>query len=448
MVYRSWQTMLLLIVLGLYGFLFSLALAHPKPCDFASLYAALKLLVAKENPYVPFLAIDFSPQTMTTNLNPPFGLWLLTPLISVNYLTAFSLWSSLSFILGLIGASISFYYALPSDFLRKNWLLLFLLYLSLFSTATNLIIGQLGAILLFFIMAGYYFYLQKRHCLAGFFWGIIIALKLFPGLLIFYALLQRRYKVVMAILVTIAVAMLIPLLAYGNNLYTNYYGLTLDPIHHSGNWNASFYGFLFRLLLPLKASDPHHLVLIKSLYGISFFALLIWYLKKLRHYEVNKTNHQSFCFVLIMMLLMSPLGWLYYFSLLIFPLSMTWVSAVNEKKAPVRIALLWLLCLFLLNFPMTYLKINQQPAFINRLGFFSFYFYGLLLLAYLLLRKGVVFAKTEFKMERARAFLIAPTLVIFVFGMLSYGLIAKAFSPSRPRQHDIGLITVNKSLKN
>lgn len=67
------------------------------------------------------------------------------------------------------------------------------------------------------------------------------------------------------------------------------------------------------------------------LYLFCFCILIVWYLKALGANESGPVNHQPFCLTLAMMLFLSPLGWVYYFPLLILPLILTWFVALNSK---------------------------------------------------------------------------------------------------------------------
>lgn len=182
-------------------------------------------------------------------------------------------------------------------------------------------------------MLGYHFYLTNRCYLAGISWGIIIALKLFPALLLFYVLKQGRTRVFLTMLATFLLACLIPILFYGPTLYVQYHSMITRVLWFGDSWNASVYGFLFRLLIDTHYTS-HNLIPIELLYSGLFLILLILYLKTLGPstvYKTHQVNHQPFCLTLVMMLLLSPFGWLYYFSLLMFPLVLTF-STVFEKK--------------------------------------------------------------------------------------------------------------------
>lgn len=416
--YHYWQLALFLILLGTYSLLLYLILTNQYRVDFSSFYSAAQTLHAGENPY-RVLSTTYLPtvKKLSANLNPPMMLWLFSPLSQLNYHMALAVWSIFSFILGLIGAGIAFKHAFPPHFLKKNWFNLYLLYLAFFATISNTAIAQLGAILLFFIMIGYHFYTKNHNYLAGIMWGIIIAIKLFPALLFFYVLSQKRYKTLVIMFSTLILMWLIPLLIYGPTIYNQYFSMMTRVLWYGDSWNASVYGFIFRLFV-----DTHNktasLLLVKTLYGILFFLSLLWYLREINIKRANRVHQQSFCLTLVMMLIMSPFGWLYYFSILIPPLALTWLAAVDERTFSNKILLMWLLCLFLLNFPMDYVSAGNMTVFLDKLGFYSFYFYGLLLLAYLLTRSIEIDDNNEIKINATYHYFLPATLIIFAFGLL------------------------------
>lgn len=398
-----------------YSLLFFLIFTKQLKLDFSSLYAASQALLQGENPYQNhvvsyYLGIN---KILPTNLNPPFALWLFHPLAYFEFSTALLLWSFFCSILGYLGALIAFYYAVSPAFLRKNFLILSLFYCSFFATVMNTAILQLGGILLFFIMAGYYFYQNQRHYLAAIFWGIIIAMKLFPALLFCYVLKQRRFKVFGAMMIILFIALLIPVLVYGIEIYTIYATALSHALWYGDSWNASICGLVFRLFNEQTLSQ--NLIMIKLLYAFLFFVFFLWYLQKLGPTQNTPINHQPFCLTLVMMLFLSPLGWMYYFSLLIFPLVLTGITLLKKKKISRTISILWLLALFMINFPMDYVKTYNMTHFLSRISFFSIHFYGLSLLMFLVAQRKYLIGNNDIPLEQQKQYLI-PVLAILLFG--------------------------------
>lgn len=368
-----WQRAAFLFLLFTYSLLFYFILTFQQGIDFASFYSAAQTLTIGNNPYQSLFA-TYLPVTkqLAANLNPPIVLILFNPLTQFGYQTALIIWWLTSFFLGLVAVHLTFKQAFSPDFLRQHWGTLYILYLAFFSTLMNTAIMQLGALLLFCIMLGYHFYLTKKDYPAGLLWGCIIAMKVFPGLLFIYVLHQKRYKLFAIMFCVVAFMTLFPIVLYGLTIYKQYFSMMSKILWYGDNWNASIYGFLFRIFVNARDTTQSHLWVNIS-YGVLFMICLGWYLKNL----TKMSYQQSFAFTLCVMLLLSPFGWLYYFSLLILPLAYSWKTIFSQETVQNKMA--WLICLFLLNFPMDYLSSKKMLTLSSKLFLYSFYFYGLVI---------------------------------------------------------------------
>lgn len=409
-----WRLSFALLVVMIYGTLFNLVFTYHLRLDFSSLYSASTAAAEGTNPYQVLYA-NYLPnlKKLPANLNPPVVLWAFTPLTHLGYDHALLLWCVTSFILGLIGANLVFKYAFNQVLLKKNKLLFYLLYCSLFSTIMNTTIAQFGTVIFFLIMYGYHLYLKKHDYFAGLCWGIIISFKFFPALLFFYVLLQKRYKIFWLMLSATILLSLVPWLTFGSKIYFEYINMMPRVLWYGDSWNASLYGFIFRLLV---SSHYHitHLLWVQLAYIVIFCVALIAYLIYMKKIEKRQVPHSSFCLTLVVMLLLSPLGWLYYFEILLLPLSLTWKNSFH-KNNPLNIQGLWYLCLFLLNFPLNYIPTHDMHSYLAKLSVYSFHFYGLLLLLLITARLAYqgqhVASLTEMKQTAA------PITMIILFGL-------------------------------
>ncbi len=408
----------LIVLLFIYCIVLYLIFSYQRIIDFTPFYTSAYALLQGTNPY-PIQV------KMAVNLNPPFFVWVFSPLARLGYRAALIIWSISSLGLGLIGAGIAFRYAFSSENYQKYRLTLYLIYFSFFPILMDTSIVQVGAILLFLIMLGYHFYLTNRHTFAGIAWGIIIALKIFPALLFFYVLKQGRQQVFISMLITFLLAWLLPLLIYGPTIYVQYYTMLTRILWFGDSWNASIYGFMFRLFIDTKYHS-HNLVPIEAVYSVVFFIVLIVYWKKLGPAtiagEVQHVNHQPFCLTLAMMIFLSPFGWLYYFSLLIFPLALTFAISFAKEATAVPLYT-WTLSFFFINFPQAYVMNKSMHDLSERLGLFSFCFYGLFLLVYQLMRNQQIPGNNAIDIdeiydnERKRRF-VSVIFILFAFGLI------------------------------
>jgi len=378
------------VFLFTYGLLFYFLLTSQLRLDFSSFYSSAVAFMQGKNPYQCFIVSFYKiTSKLPANLNPPFFLFLISPLTQFNFKLASALWIFGSFILGIIGALLSFKLSCSTTFYKKNRLFLLFIYLGMFATLMTTSLGQVGSILLFFIMGGYYLYLLKKDYLAGILWGVIISIKLFPALLFLFVLMQKRYRVFFVMLATCFLAFLVPYLLQGADPHTHYFTMLQRILWFGDNWNGSFYGFLFRLFVNVKYSQ--NVWTIKLVYLFFSLVILLWYIKRISFFIKTTHNdpaldHRGFCFTLVMMLLLSPLGWLYYFPLLLMPLTVIWQSLGQQKSAFDNTPLLWILSLILVNLPFGYVDTPQMHSIYAKLSLYSCYFYGLLLIAYLLNR--------------------------------------------------------------
>lgn len=406
---------------AVYALVFYMQITQQLRLDFSSFYSTSLAVYQGFDPYQNLLTTYFPiAKKLPANLNPPLFLLLLHPFAQLPYYLAVPLWASCSFILGVVGAIITAQCAFSE---KKNQFALVLIYLALFATLMNTVIAQMGAVILFFIMAGYYCYSHGKDYLAGSLWAIIAALKLFPALLFIFALRQKRYRVAIAFILVSLLLWLVPLYLYGITVYQQYFHMLTRVLWYGDSWNGSIYGFLFRLFI-----DPNNrqqsLLVIKLSYLLLFIVLLAWYVKKSGAYPAPPANvHYPFCFTLVMMLLLSPFGWLYYFSLLLLPLALTWQQLTMDKAASPTLLILWFTSFFLLNLPLDYVMSTKMTGWVEKVFTYSLYFYGLLLFAFLVITLLGKRPQQTFNLAHQAHALFLPVSLILLFGLaipLSY----------------------------
>ena len=424
----KWPILALLLII-FYIIIFYFVLTYKFPLDFSSLYYAGQNLIEGINPYSSLFANHLEQsRELPANLNPPFAILLFSPLNYLSFINALSFWSIFSFILGLIGAYISFKYAFSKSFIKKNWPYLYIFYLSFFATIIDTAIAQLGALILFLIMIGYHFYKKHNDYAAGLSWGIIISIKLFPALLFIYALIKKRYKICACIIIVFFLSWLIPFLIYGNTIFTKYF-ITLSKVDWYGdNWNGGVYGLISRFFVDTNY-NANNLIAAKITFCIIFFISMIFYIYKLKIMEKENIEHKSFCFTLVMMLILSPFGWLYYFPILILPLSLIILAAIINNKSILTLILCFI-CLDFINFPIDYTSIDNMESFASKLTIHSFYFYGLLILLYLVNKMKAV-DQSSYVLENTTKRL-DYNYVIILFCIFSFNIFVFLLSLSKP----------------
>ena len=402
----------LLFLLATYLTIYYLVFNYHYRLDFSSFYSACLAMAEHLHPYL-VLETSYLPtiKKISANLNPPTTLLLFLPFSWLNYPLALTLWSGISLILGFIGAHLAFSYAFPKYFYIKYRFIIWCFFFSFYPVLVNAAIAQLSSLLLFFSMYGYHLFSKKNDFGASLCWGIIIAIKIFPALLLVFILGQRRYRVFFLTLAFLMLLCFLPISLYGIKLYWQYFHMMHQVQWFGDSWNASLFGYISRQLpatLPMFSAQ--------ILFSLGFITVFIWYaLRMFRNYQ-NQLN--CFCLTLCIMLLLSPLGWFYYFSLLALPLGYSWYIISAENSEVFMHKFLWLGSLFLLNFPLDYVRIFQMSSVVAKLTIYSFHFYGLTLLSYLLV--NVDSSERTNSLTPNKSYFTQITISLFTFGWLVF----------------------------
>ncbi len=363
---------ILLILLNmLYGMLMvGLVLKHQHVNDFMSLYSGVKAYLAHQIPYQEFHPLwDEHTLSLPYNLNPPIVFLIFLPFTLLPYTVSAVLWLISLILMGLASFYLSLSILFPSRTWRAHWPMLGLLYCMFGALLANEGFLQLGTLLALLVIAGYALLLRQRECAAGIIWGVAAAIKLFPALLLFYLISQKKWRGAATLLFTMLLLFALPLYLYPVSIYWDYVHLLKSVTWYGDSWNVSLYGYLHRVL-----SGRYHFIhgLFLMLSALSF----IWYIKELFS---ESQAHYGFSLTLLMMLFLSPFGWYYYCTLLTFPLLML------SKRYMTH---LWfLLGFFFLNLPVDYIAVRHMPQIFDKAVLYSIYFYGLLLFIYLISRE-------------------------------------------------------------
>lgn len=360
--------------------------------DFAVFYASLQFLLEGKDIYapVPFNAFDQIQAQHTgrlmlhPNLNPPFFTLLLSPLGWLSYQAAFWAWSLLSLCSGVIGVILIQRADHKQD--TDYTLILLILLFAYFPTLTNILIGQTSLLVFMLVAGGWMAARQGRERLSGVLLGLAFAIKLFLGLFIVYFLLQRRWRPAIWFLATVAASWLLGLAALGPDSYQHYMHALGSVTWQSSNWNASAYGFFSRIFggsenIPL-INAPVLGKTLNYLLAATLVALLAWLLRPIQQVAMTVRSDLGFSFTLVAALLISPLGWMYYFPLLLLPFFILFRLAYTyELSWKFKLPLLLTLLASSFSQLLTPAAENQQTA----LTLSAYYFYALIALGCLIL---------------------------------------------------------------
>lgn len=356
----------LLIFGGVYFLVSLLLYTHKVQIDFSSFYAS----ISPSNINTPY--------TLSTvqNLNPPFFVLLCKPLAYLNFEHALYLWQLLSFMSLVMGGLL----VLKQLNYPTNYWLLTLCFC--YPCLLNMRLGQIGTIIFFMLMLGYDRFKAQQPILAGVIWGCITAIKFFPALLLVYLFSQRQFKLTLYFILSFLIASLLPILIWGSAIYTEYFTVVKKVYWYGYSWNGSLLGFLFRSIINFKPSLTNIYQAKIISYGGNIIGLVAYLYYFFKNYQYL-TEKQAFVITLTAMIFFCPLGWLYYWPLLFFPILYLierrhYISTLNHY--------LLLIGLLFALWPTSGVFVIDMSSWFYKLSLYSINFYGLCLLFILLLK--------------------------------------------------------------
>ena len=404
------QGVLLFFLTGIYSLTAYYFAQHPQRTDFARFYISCRYLLKGQDIYTPVTNRDILSvqhdemdesaldKIVPQNLNSPLHTLFLAPLAFCDFQTAFWIWSIFSYSCGLIAALLvaarSFKSLTPALVLGL-WILLF----AYFPTFVTAYLGQFSLTLLLLISLIWMTSRERRDYAAGAILGIALSLKVFLGLFLLFFVLLRRWRMVLIAFASAILLNLLPATVLGFQPYFNYLKIIANLPWHDSSWNPSFAGFFVRVFsrsavtsLSSAPAIATALIYCSSLIliaGICYLAL------RPEMPRCPDSFDLGFSLTLVAMLLISPYGWIYYFTALMVPLMVAW--RLGEKlRRPSLFRFFLVLAWFLSTVPTAFMRSdesNLKSALVVYLGA-GIYFYALI--AFL-----VILVYLKFSLERA-----------------------------------------------
>lgn len=304
------------IILGL-----SKVLWRTNLIDFQVYYEASQDFLHGINPYqnLYHLKIPFN--------YPPSAFLFFLPLVFLPLKVSQIAWLTLSFFCLAAFVWLLFRLYLPKE---KLWLkvLIISFLLQNFPTKFTLVMGQVNFLVLFLIVASFFFYLKQRDNLSGFFLGLAVAIKISPILLIIFFLTRKKLKIVISALFTFGVANFI--FVFSSLGAVNYYFRTrmpslLQTATQGVYYDQSFLSFFFRL-----GSKG----MIGSIFNLAFFVggviLLFFKFKKTKD---SLSDLRFFSLLLLLITITNSFTWQHHFVFL-FPAFLSATFYLLKKKRP------------------------------------------------------------------------------------------------------------------
>lgn len=309
----------------------------PDHADFLLFYASAKSWLRGEGLYQLFFYIQpantivFAPgvvgDRLDANLNPPIVTLLFLPLAQLDIRTAYyvfnfvqvtvALWLFLFFIKRTFGSHPAL---MPAATLALA---------AFFPVLANLMLGQVGLLVFSLMMAAWLALDRDLPRRAGLFLGAALLMKLFVGLVFIWLALTRRWLVLLWAAMVYIVGSAASLLYFGVQNHLDWVRVIARHKAGSLSWNASLEGVLGRYF---GASDgvisyfnwPLFCFGLRVVAWILSAWALIWLSRQVRALGEVRVFRLGFALTLPLMLLLAPLGWIYYFPLLLLAAALLW----------------------------------------------------------------------------------------------------------------------------
>jgi hypothetical protein len=292
-----------------------------------------------------------SPEFFYPNLNPPFQTVLMAPLGLLDFDSAFLVWSLVSLACGAAAAVLVGIVAWGSGSRIRAGVTLAILLFAYFPTVISVEYGQWALLPLLFLVSAWSAWRKGRTGLAGAILGFLAAIKLFYGafLLLFLSLRERRGALTFAF--SWLLCTLVAIVLVGLDTTIRYVSIIGDTHWFSGSWNGSFLGFFSRVFGGGENTPMVDAPLLTPLLSYALAVLAVASLFFLRQpvpggSAPGVNDDLPLAVAVPVMLLVSPLGWMYYFPFLLLPLAVLWRASLGLKdRRTIRLLLVvaWLL---------------------------------------------------------------------------------------------------------
>ena len=360
---------LALLLLYTYGRSIYILASHHLNTDIMLTYLSGKMLNT-HTPGYHFNQAYISARDLKTsiipNLSPPFSV-MIASLIAryISYQDFFIAFMALAISFNIWALTRLYQHLYVNK--NKNYRLILVAFIlaNLFywPTFMNTTFGQV-ALLLNALVIFCFISLEKKHYVrAGFFLALAINIKVFFGIFLVHFLARKQYRAFFAFALLSLLFALIPLLIYGKSIYQGYFEALNHVEWYGVNWNASWYGFFSRTLG--ETSHRFHSTLFYPTLSkyIYYFFFLIYTVFIFYFSRKNQNSSLTFAFTLSSMLLISPLGWSYYFPILVTALLINIIAAESNRYYALLICLL-LFSLFLSALPYSLYRDTKTTAII------------------------------------------------------------------------------------
>ena len=287
------------------------------------------------------------------NFHTPITVLLFRPVIALPYDTAFILFGLLSITVVIVfGLLLENILDVPKSF--RGFLPVAMLFW--FPVYANLATGQLSILVAVLILSGWGCIGKGRQCIGGILFGLATWLKLFPVILLIYLVLARQKAAALAMSLTLVFGLGCVLWLVGTRDAVRYVEKILPlnrVVYGSHHLNVSMPSLVRKLFGP-KTEWVQPIAQVPTLeLGLTllFIGVVVWCLLSSPHVYKGRgrPSIETFSMYCVVMVLVSPVAWQHYFTVLLLPVGIVYLLAMN--LGPLRLRKLALLSLCLLSLP-------------------------------------------------------------------------------------------------
>jgi hypothetical protein len=290
--------------------------------DFTVYYYGSKAFLSGANPYIK--QADY----FSNYVYPPFVLLFFVPFTYLSIVIASYVWTSVS--LASFVGSVVLLLRMHKIRLFTNKALLFVIFAMLaFPVKFTLGMGQINLFILFIFLLGVTYYLDGKKKLSGVFFGLTLALKFFPVILLAYFLFRKEWKVFVFSCITFVLLCVLALLFVGFDMYKFYILQVIPGIFSSSQiayYNQALSGVIARQFTDILQGSILKIALSGLLVIFTFYA--IWLVKKksefIRILEIS--------LIMTLSLLVHSFSWQHHFVWLLLPFSVVLSKSVLITK--------------------------------------------------------------------------------------------------------------------
>ncbi len=219
-----------------------------------------------------------------------------------------------------------------------------------FPVAANMLLGQIGLFAFIALGAFWLSFDSGKLRQAGIWLGLALILKLFVGLIFVWLLLRKSWTMLLWAALTWSSVMLAGLLVFGLQNHLDWLTVLQNMNWGTQSWNGALHGTIGRYLggtILLSPLDwPWARFAIESGALIAATTALIWLSRAAQTLGDDRSLRLGLAFCIPVMLLLTPLGWIYYFPMLFVSMAIFWrESAALNKSGKLRGAALLALAL-------------------------------------------------------------------------------------------------------